>query len=196
MEDDGEHRVEVSTSVTVDRERILIEHGSADDIAHHGYAGAFRRYRQRILWQMVKRRWFATLTDYNTDHLFIRQSPAAFTGFVRLVVERVAVALRKAAAVDDNVAAVVRCDAARLVLKGGNMVNLLKYSSLRLVTQLLQQQQRERVDDAAPPPRKRGRVQSTGGGARGGFDHASLDARVTALVSALKPSGLSDIVSK
>merc|ERR1719469_1259240 len=143
MEEDGTHRIEVVSNTWVDRDLVLADHGTAEEKEQRCYKGAFQRYRQRLLWQMIKRRWFATLTDYNTNRLFIQQSPSAFTTFVHEVVERVANALRRAAAADDQVAEVVRSDAARLVLKGGNMVNLLTFSSLRTLPQGLQAWRKE-----------------------------------------------------
>ena len=73
-ERDPLHQVVVRAGVTVDGARILQEHGS------------YEEYRKRLVWQMVKRKWFSALTDHTTS-AFADIEPAAFVKFVAHVNE-------------------------------------------------------------------------------------------------------------
>jgi hypothetical protein len=85
-----------------------------------------------LMWQMVKRRWFAALTEHNTNSLFVEQPPGAFVDFVALVTRFLGGALKhleQSSREGDELhpfAQAVSQDAIRLMFKGGNVVNLIK----------------------------------------------------------------------
>ncbi|KAH8054870.1 hypothetical protein JL720_14393 [Aureococcus anophagefferens] len=67
MERDASRSVEVRPGVEVDAARALAEHGD------------FATFRRRLLWQMIKRKWFGALTERTTAGL---GTPAEFVRFV------------------------------------------------------------------------------------------------------------------
>ena len=118
MEDDPTHGVEIASGFFVDRELVMREFSRAGEDA----ADAFARYRSTLLSQMLKRRWFAALTDHNTRALFLQRSPDFFVRFIGDVVGKVSSAIEEVAAGNGAEATALRsacdADAIRLVLKG------------------------------------------------------------------------------
>ena len=167
MEDDRTHCVEISSNVFADYSLVQQEFSLHPDSA----SDAFARYRDALLSQMLKRRWFTAITDHNTRTLFLQRPPDTFVSFIGDVIHRVNAAIDEAAAGVGEGAAVLasarRSGAVKLILKGGNMVNLLKYSAVRVLT------------NRARPKRSR-----TDSG-------SALDPRIAKLCNALQPSGLS-----
>jgi hypothetical protein len=75
--------ITIRPGVTIDREMVLREHG----LPGEGEVEApqiFERYRQRLVWQSVKRRWFSALTDFNVERLFTDWSPDHFVRYVQV----------------------------------------------------------------------------------------------------------------
>ncbi len=114
----GDFAIPVRAGCLVTKDTILEEHGSVDI------------FLQRMLVQMIKRRWFAALTEFNTTHLFgIDSPPSRFLHFLQLV----HTALEENIRSDPRLDILWRQGKVRLVLKGGNCVSLLKLQALQLL---------------------------------------------------------------
>lgn len=105
----GDKPITVRAGVVVDRARALREHGDLGT------------YRRRLVWQMVKRKWFGALTEETT------RGVDDFVSFVGNSYAKVSGAL-----LDDPVVGPhATSGAVRLILKGGNVVNLVKAAAVR-----------------------------------------------------------------
>lgn len=103
----------VRAGVFVDSSQVMAEHGS------------FSAYRKRLLWQMVKRRWFAALTEETTS-AFTKES---FLEFIAATHSH----LWRGLSTDPVVGPFARRGAVRLLFKGGNVVNMVKGAAGRLL---------------------------------------------------------------
>ena len=107
--------IPVRNGCLVTKDTINSEHGSMEI------------FLNRLLAQMIKRRWFAALTEFNTTHLFGRGSPPSrFLKFLQLV----HTAIEDAICADRELDPLWRAGRIKLVLKGGNCVALLKLQAL------------------------------------------------------------------
>jgi hypothetical protein len=117
-EERGDFAIPVRNGCMVTKEVIMAEHGSMDN------------FLDRMLAQMIKRRWFAALTEFNTTHLFGSNSPPSrFLWFLQLVHK----AIEDSICADAQLADLWRAGRIKLVLKGGNCVALLKLQALELL---------------------------------------------------------------
>lgn len=105
----GDKPITVRAGVVVDRARALREHGDLGT------------YRRRLVWQMVKRKWFGALTEETTRGI------GDFVSFVGRSYATVSGALLD----DPIVGPHAKSGAVRLILKGGNVVNLVKAAAVR-----------------------------------------------------------------
>lgn len=134
------HTVLIRPGLVIDRSTVLREHcaaGRRDAAAAGALAAeevdeAFELYRRRLLWQMVKRRWFSALTDFNVERLFTDCDPIFFVRFVGAASAAIAAALSACGDVTDplSVASLHASGAIKLMLKGGNNVNMIAYRAL------------------------------------------------------------------
>ena len=134
------HTVTIRPGMAIDRGTVLREHcaagreeaAAADELSAEEQESAFECYRRRLLWQMVKRRWFGALTDFNTERLFTDCDPAFFVRFVGRATAAIESALAACGDASDphSVAGLHASGAIRLMLKGGNNVNMIKYRAL------------------------------------------------------------------
>ena len=134
------HTVSIRPGLVIDRATVLREHcaGGRGDAAAAGALAAeevdaaFELYRRRLLWQMVKRRWFTALTDFNVERLFTDRDPIFFVRFVGAASAAIAKALSACGDVSDplSVASLHASGAIKLMLKGGNNVNMITYRAL------------------------------------------------------------------
>lgn len=106
--------IRVRAGVDVDASRVLREHGS------------FREYRRRLIWQVLKRRWFAALTEETASAFETR---ASFLDFVIEAHSQIFQSLRN----DCIVGPYIARNAVRLLFKGGNVVNMVKGACVRLL---------------------------------------------------------------
>jgi len=143
--------LELGQQLRVTREDVLADHGS------------LRLYRERLLLQALKRRWYTALTDFHSKHLFAHRPPRYLAELIESVVHAVEAKLRAHSemfgtgpSVDSNdvrVAQPEMCgtgpgvevqrgwtlggllDAGfiKLVLKGGMSLLLLKLQTLKLL---------------------------------------------------------------
>ena len=124
----------------IDRGTVLREHcasgrgaaAAAGSLTADEVDAAFELYRRRLLWQMVKRRWFNALTDFNVERLFTDRDPIFFVRFVGAASAAIAKALSACGDVSDplSVASLHASGAIKLMLKGGNNVNMITYRAL------------------------------------------------------------------
>ena len=134
------HTVTIRPGVVIDRVSVLREHcaadrqaaAAADALDAEEVDACFERYRHRLLWQMVKRRWFGALTDFNVEHLFTDRDPVFFVRFVGAASAAIAASLSACGDAADprSVAGLHASGAIKLMLKGGNNVNMIKYRAL------------------------------------------------------------------
>jgi hypothetical protein len=117
-EERGEFSIPVRNGCLVNLETILEEHGSMDT------------FLNRLLAQMLKRRWFAALTEFNTTYLFGRDTPPSrFLKFLQLVHN----SIEESVCADTHLAPLWHAGQIKLVLKGGNCVAMLKLQALALL---------------------------------------------------------------
>ena len=124
VEDQEEFSVPVrSGNKNITKQTILQEHKTFD------------LFLERMLWQLVKRRWFTALTDFNTTHLFGKMSPPSrFLHFVQVIHHTISAQFHS----NEVLAPLWRDKRIRLVLKGGNCISLLKLSALKLLPSVAQ----------------------------------------------------------
>lgn len=103
----------VRAGVFVDSSQVMAEHGS------------FSAYRKRLLWQMVKRRWFAALTEETTSAF----NTKSFLEFIAATHSH----LWQELSTDPAVGPFARRGAVQLLFKGGNVVNMVKGAAGRLL---------------------------------------------------------------
>jgi hypothetical protein len=134
------HTVLIRPGQVIDRGTVLREHcasgrgaaAAAGSLTADEVDAAFELYRRRLLWQMVKRRWFNALTDFNVERLFTDRDPVFFVRFVGAASDAIAAALSACGDTADprSVASLHASGAIKLLLKGGNNVNMIKYRAL------------------------------------------------------------------
>ena len=112
MERDASRSVEVRPGVEVDSARALAEHGD------------FATFRRRLLWQMIKRKWFGALTERTTAGL---GTPAEFVRFVADASDALSAEFRAAPALAPHAHAV------KLLFKGGNVVTFVKAAAVGML---------------------------------------------------------------
>jgi hypothetical protein len=124
LERDPTISVEPRPGLIVDQQMVLAEHGSE----HAGPALAFRLYRERATWQMIKRRWFSALTEFNVQELFQKCAPEFFLRVLQMIYEAWDTEVYEFGPVDDphSLHGLVRSGAVQLIFKGGNAVALIK----------------------------------------------------------------------
>ena len=111
LHDREDFAIPVRQGCVVTREIVETEHGNMET------------FLNRMLLQILKRRWFTALTEFNTTHLFGMESPPSrFLQFLDIVHS----ALEEHICADANLGSLYRSGRIRLVLKGGNCVALLK----------------------------------------------------------------------
>ncbi|KAH8072073.1 hypothetical protein JL721_3982 [Aureococcus anophagefferens] len=111
MERDASRSVEVRPGVEVDAARALAEHGD------------FATFRRRLLWQMIKRKWFGALTERTTAGL---GTPAEFVRFVADASDALSAEFRAAPALAPQ-------RAVKLLFKGGNVVTFVKAAAVGML---------------------------------------------------------------
>ncbi|KAH8080421.1 hypothetical protein JL720_9115 [Aureococcus anophagefferens] len=111
MERDASRSVEVRPGVEVDAARALAEHGD------------FATFRRRLLWQMIKRKWFGALTERTTAGL---GTPAEFVRFVADANDALSAEFRAAPALAPRAAV-------KLLFKGGNVVTFVKAAAVGML---------------------------------------------------------------
>ena len=132
LQEDDKFRVELRPNVTVGQADVVREHSCG---GRQSLEEAFDRYRARLLWQMLKRTWYSTLTDFNTEMLFSRWHPRYFVSLVHRIVTRWDELMAAAGDPGDehSLAALHAEGAIRLMLKGGNSVAMIKHQALQLL---------------------------------------------------------------
>ncbi len=184
------HTVVIRPGVVIDRSAVLREHCAADrgaaaaagSLTADEVDAAFELYRRRLLWQMVKRRWFSVLTDFNVERLFTDRDPVFFVRFVGAASAAIAAALSTCGDVADprSVASLHASGAIKLLLKGGNNVNMIKYRALCCLPPSVSRT----MCSALPCFLAPGTLK---------FDLHVLRLQVGEVLPSLAPSGLSDI---
>ena len=126
------YTVKIRPGLVIDRAMVLSEHALRQETAADEDV-IFERYRRRLVWQSVKRRWFAALTDFNVERLFTDHSPEFFVRYVRGATDALKSELATVGDPADphSVASLLKKGAIKILLKGGNNVCMIKYRALR-----------------------------------------------------------------
>lgn len=129
MEVDPEYTIELHPGHFVSQKTVLEEHLATCP------SEAFRLYRERVTWQMVKRRWFSTLTEFNTREFFQKWEPARLVAFVEKLLARFGEEFGKCGSLDDplSVASLAQRKIVQVIFKGGNSIALLKGNANQLL---------------------------------------------------------------